>query len=222
MTNERSEADCPADVLEAIPWYPDGLGERQRGALEAHAAVCAECRRELAFVQGEPAEEPAAVPDPERVWARVLERVAAEGGEARLEAAPRPAPREAAPRRRLRAALGRLSLAASVALALGFGALGLAAGALLRGAEPPSYFTASAPAEGAAAGASLDVVFRSDVTAGEIEAALRAIGGSVVGGPTPRGVFQVALRPGADAAVAAAALGAEADGVASFVGPAHP
>lgn len=223
MTDERSEAACPADVLEAIPWYPDGLGEVQRGALEAHAAACAGCRRELAFVQGQPAEEPEAAPDAERVWARVLERVAAEGGEARLRPAPLPAARRAASRRWLGAAAGPLPLAASIALALAVGALGLAAGSLLRAPELPVYQTASAPrSEGAVAGPGLDVVFRKDASAGEIEAALRGIDGAVVGGPSPLGVFRVALRPGADAAVAAAALRAEADGVASFAEPVHP
>jgi hypothetical protein len=222
MTNQRSEAACPADVLEAIPWYPDGLGEAQRGALEAHAAACAECRLELAFVQGEAAEAPEDAPDAERVWARVLARVAAEGGEAQVRSAPLPAPRRAVSRRWLGAAAGPLPLAASIAFALALGAVGLAAGTLL-GAPEAVYRTASAPpVEGAAAGPGLDLVFRKDASAGEIEAALRRIDGAVVGGPSPVGRFRVALRPGADAEAAAAALRAEADGVASLALPIRP
>jgi hypothetical protein len=220
MTDERSEATCPADVLEAIPWYPDGLADAQRGALEAHAAGCAECRLELAFVQGEEAEVPGPVPDAERVWARVLERVAAEGGAALRPAARQAPARRSAPRRSFGAA--RLRLAASIALALTAGALGVAVGSRL-GAPQPVYETASAPrAEGAAGGPELDVVFRSDVRAEEIQAALRGIDGSVVAGPSSLGVYRVALRAGADAASAAAALRAEADGVASLAEPALP
>ena len=218
MTDERSEATCPADVLEAIPWYPDGLGEAQRGALEAHAAHCAECRRELAFVQDEPAEEPAPAPDAERVWARVLERMTAEAGAQR----PRAVPRRAAPRRWLGAAAAPLPLAASIVLALAVGALGVAVGSGLRGQSQPVYETASAPREGAAAGPELDLVFRKDASAGEIEAALRGIDGRIVSGPSPLGVFRVALHPDADAAAAAAALRAEVDGVASLAEPVRP
>jgi hypothetical protein len=220
MRDERSEATCPADVLEAIPWYPDGLADAQRGALEAHAAGCAECRLELAFVRGEEAEVSGPVPDAERVWARVLERVAAEGGAAQLRPAARQAPaRRSAPRRSFGAGL---RVAASIALVFTAGALGVAVGSRL-GAPQPVYETASAPrAEGAAGGPELDVVFRSDVRAEEIQAALRGIEGSVVAGPSSLGVYRVALRAGADAASAAVALRAEADGVASLAEPVRP
>jgi hypothetical protein len=91
------------------------------------------------------------------------------------------------------------------------------------GAPQPVYETASAPrAEGAAGGPELDVVFRSDVRAEEIQAALRGIEGSVVAGPSSLGVYRVALRAGADAASAAVALRAEADGVASLAEPVRP
>jgi hypothetical protein len=224
MRDERSGATCPADVLEAIPWYPDGLGEAQRGALEAHAAGCAECRLELAFVQGEEGEPSEPMPDAERVWARVLERVAADAGAAQARPVPRPLPFEAPRRAERRRALGAAPLraAASIALALAVGALGLAVGSRL-GAPEPVYETASAPArEGAAGGPQLDVVFRSHVTAEEIQAALRGIDGSVVAGPSSLGVYRVALGAGADAASAAVALRAEADGVASLAEPVHP
>jgi hypothetical protein len=224
MRDERNEATCPADVLEAIPWYPDGLGEAQRGALEAHAAGCAECRLELAFVRGEEADVPEPAPDAERVWARILERVSAEGGAGQVRASVRPAPFEtplrAAPRRGLGAA--PLRIAASIALALAVGAVGVAVGSRL-GAPEPVYETAAAPrAEGAGGGPELDVVFRSDVRAEEIQTALRGIEGSIVAGPSPLGVYRVALRAGADAASAAIALRAEADGVASLAEPVLP
>jgi hypothetical protein len=220
MTTEHGDVGCPAEVLESIPWYPDGLGDAQRGALEAHAAECGDCRRELAFVQAEPVAELPPAPDAERVWARVLEKIAADAGDAARLPASLPAARRApAVRRWLRAAARPLPLAASVALAVAVGTLGTLGGAWLAG--PGIYRTASAPPEaGPGAGPALDVVFRSDASAGDIERALRAVGGSVVGGPSPIGRYRVALRSGSDAAGAADVLRSEAGGVASYAQPA--
>jgi hypothetical protein len=65
---------CPEAILTAIPWYPDGLTPEEAGAVEAHAADCRDCRAELAFLRGD--EEPTIeIPDPEEVYARVLERI---------------------------------------------------------------------------------------------------------------------------------------------------
>jgi Fervidolysin N-terminal prodomain len=214
MTWETDAATCPADVLEAIPFYPDGLGPAERGALEAHAALCLACRRELASLHGESVEGAPEGPDAERVWRRVLERIAADatGSPARAVA-----PFVAAPRRRqswLRTTIP-LPLAASVALALAFGTLGAIVGSRVLAPEP-GYRTATvAPEEPRAAGPALDVVFREDVSAARLQEALHAIGGSVVGGPSPLGVFRVALSPGGDAEAAAAALQG-AGGVATF------
>lgn len=211
-----SEAACPADVLEAIPWYPEGLTAAQRGALEAHAAGCADCRRELSFVRGAPAEAPALTADAERVWKHVLERIAAEDAQGAGSVVP------LAPARRLRGALRPLALAASLALAVGLGALGTLGVLRLAGGAEPVYRTATAGPEVSAAGPALDVVFRKDASAGEIEAKLRAIGGRVVAGPSALGVYRIALAAGADAAGAAAALRAESGGVATLAEPAHP
>lgn len=211
-----SEAACPADVLEAIPWYPDGLSAAQRGALEAHAADCAECRRELAFVRGAPAEAPVIDAEAERVWKRVLERIAAEDAQSSGSVVP------LAPARPTRSALRPLALAASLALAVGLGALGAVGALRLAGGEEPVYRTATAAPEVSAAGPTLDVVFRKDATAREIDAKLREIGGGVVAGPSALGVYRIALAAGADAASAAAALRAESGGVATLAEPAHP
>jgi hypothetical protein len=215
MSGNPSEMPCPPEVLEAIPFYPEGLAEAQRGSLEAHAAACDDCRRELALVQGVPAEEPVEVPDAERVWARVLQLVSAEGAEAKLHPERRSAPPAARGRWR-RIAARPLPLAASIALALAFGTLGTAAGSLLLRGRAPVYETASAPR---AAGPSLDVVFRKDARAEEIQQALRAVDGSLVDGPSPLGIYHVALPAGADVASAAAALRSEAGHVAVIAEP---
>ena len=45
MPGEELATGCPPDILELIPWYPeDGLSDAERGAVEAHAACCPECR----------------------------------------------------------------------------------------------------------------------------------------------------------------------------------
>ena len=221
MTREALDSICPVDVLEAIPWYPDGLGDEQRGLVEAHVAACEDCRRELWMIQGEPVHDLPEAPDAERVWASVLERVAAEGAATPLHL-PVPTPLRAGSRGWVRAASRPFPLAASIALAVAFGALGTVAGSQLGGEEPPVFVTASAPPAVSAAGPALDVVFRKSASAEEIERALRDVGGTVVAGPSGLGVYRVALRPGADARGAAGSLRGDEGGVASLAEPVLP
>ena len=235
MTSQPGSS-CPPEILEWIAWYPDGgLTERQRGAVEGHAATCAACREELAVLAGR-AEAPVAPADPERLFAKVLARVEADelsGGSASHpplfsddESLPRAeAPSVAGVRapRRARAWSGRgLPLAAGVALALLAGGLGGWLGSAWLDGEPV-YRVATEPERGAAspgAGAeALDVVFRSDATAEQIQVALRGLGAQLTAGPTPLGRYRVALPPGADADAAAESLRATENGVASFAEP---
>jgi hypothetical protein len=66
----------------------------------------------------------------------------------------------------------------------------------------------------------LDVVFRDDADARRIRAALRAVNGQIVAGPTELGRYRVRLGAGADARAAAHALAAEEAGVAVYAEPA--
>ena len=56
MSREARQLRCPEDVLGWLPWYAESgeaaLGDRERGAVEAHAAECAECRAELDMIVG--------------------------------------------------------------------------------------------------------------------------------------------------------------------------
>ena len=209
------ESGCPEDVLAAIAWYPDGLDAERRGAVEAHAADCSACREEISFLRGEsPPLAPLAEAD--RVYARVLERI--EAYESRARAVEQTAPHA------LRASRWIPTRAAvAVLAAAGIGALAtwLGSRALL---HEPVYHSARAPTEVASAqpGLALDVVFRPDATAERIQAALRAIGGEVVSGPTQLGVYHVRLSASADAGAAAQVLRGEGRGVASFAEPAPP
>jgi len=210
------ETGCPEDVLAAIAWYPDGLDAERRGAVEAHAADCSVCREEISFLRGE-SPPPAPVAESERVYARVLERI--EAYEDRARGVERRAPRV------LRAS-GRVPAraAAAVLAAAGVGALAMWLGSRVL-SQQPEYDTAAAPAEvvaSAQSGRALDVVFRPEATAERIRAALRAIGGEIVSGPTQLGVYHVRLSPSADAGAAAQVLRGEGRGVASFAEPAPP
>jgi len=204
---------CPEDVLAAIAWYPDGLDTERRGVVEAHAADCALCREEISFLRGESgasASVPAPLPESERVYARVLERIEAYEGRARAAARP------AAPVRRTTVwAPSRAAAALLAAAFVGAGAMWFAS----RSGVGPVYETAGAAPETVAAAPSeqsLDVVFRPDATAERIHAALRAIGGEIVSGPTQLGVYRVRLAPSADLRAAASVLRGDGQGVASF------
>lgn len=198
---------CPEEVLAAIAWYPDGLDAERRGAVEAHASDCALCREEISFLR-EGSVAPAPVVESERVYARVLERIEAYEGRARGSA------RTVAPVRR--ATLWAPSRAAAALLAAAFvGAGGMWLGT--RSAAPVVYEGASAaPEVSAASDQALDVVFRPDASAERVQAALRAIGGEIVSGPTQLGVYRVRLAPSADVSAAASVLRGEGQGVATF------
>lgn len=226
MKNERlDEPNCPPEILDWLPWYTDdALSETQRGAVEAHAAQCAECRAELALLAGaEP--PPQLMPDADQVFAKVLARIEAAG--VVPEAAPaRPAlpaaswrgpvlPARRVARTRL---LARMAAAAAIVAVASFGWL---ANDWLR-SEDAVYRSASAPVEPAAgAGAAqIDVVFRGDAPIERINTHLRALGAVVVSGPSQSGRYRIALPAGSDAVAAATMLRAEDTGVASFAEPA--
>jgi hypothetical protein len=202
---------CPEEVLAAIAWYPEGLDAERRGAVESHAADCALCREEISFLGGDglPLEAPNA--ESERVYARVLERI--EAYESRARGAQRPA---AVAREAARFPVSRAAAALIAAAFVGAGAMWLGS----RIAAPaPVYETAGAAPETPAAarpGQALDVVFRPDATAERIHAALRAIGGEVISGPTQLGVYRVRLAPTSDASAAARVLRGDGQGVATF------
>lgn len=234
---------CPAKVLDLLPWYPDGgLTSEERSLVESHAALCPECRREILTLQGD-VTLPDDAPSPERVLARVFERIAAaDDGSvgiagspplvaappgvvtptARLASASFPGSRArvaALPRRHRKPARWRPGWAAAAALALVFGlSLGLGAARWLR--DVPLYRTAASPAPALEAGGpSLDVVLRDDVPAGRVREMLRAVGAQIVQGPSPLGRYEVRLPPGTDAAAVAAVLSAQGTGIASFAQP---
>lgn len=225
MPGESLATGCPPDILELIPWYPDeGLTDAERGAVEAHAACCVECRREIHGAFGE-TDLPADAPAAERVLAQVFERIA--GSRPSPLARPqvhRPPPTLAmpmsarAPRRALSWPSAAFAAAAAVVV---LGLLFLAPGARrLVAGRSAIYHTATAPPVAArAAGPELEIVLRADVTASQLNTALRALDAEFVAGPTELGRYRIRLPSGADASAAATALRAPETGVASFAEP---
>ena len=94
MTREARSIRCPETVMGWIPWYgergEDGkslLDARQRGAVEAHASECADCRAELDMIAGAPYQIDVDLPDPERMFHEITARL--DAGEAEgLDTAP--------------------------------------------------------------------------------------------------------------------------------------
>jgi hypothetical protein len=229
MTEHRNKTICPPEILGWIPWYAENaLAETQRGAVEAHAAQCEDCRVELAMLSGGPVPTGVA-PDPEPVFARVLARIEAEGvGDApvRVGSPLAPAAAQRAPllrrtQRRARRSLSQVTATAALMLGAGAAGWGVANSAFAPHADA-LYSAASDPATTALADGSavqLDVVFRGDADAEHINTDLRALGAVVVSGPSPAGRYRIALPTGADASAAIAMLRAKGRGVASFAEP---
>lgn len=230
MTTEALDTSlCPAEILDWLPWYADdGLSERQRGAVEAHAASCAACRMEIAMLRGDAVPEVEA-PAWEPAFAKVLARIEAAGPESasvtqagghRVPAPARRAPRRAGSRPLRARVLSRVAAAAALAL--------VAAGGWLArdfvAPAAPVYQTASDAGAAPAAGheVQLDVVFRSGIAVDRINTHLRALGAVVVSGPSEAGRYRLALPAGSNPADAAAMLRSEESGVATFAEPVRP
>jgi hypothetical protein len=198
---------CPEAILASIPWYPDGLTAEECGAVEAHAADCRACRAELAFVRGD--EEPAIeLPDPERVYARVMDLISGDATGGGISAA----------RRAVGHAARQASLAAGILVAVCSGML--TTGAIWFVRVAPTYETAAAGAPSLeAGGARIEVVFREDASADQIRARLREVGATVISGPTQLGVYRLRLAPGADVSAVIDRLRGEGRGVATYAEP---
>ncbi len=209
------QTPCPEAILTAIPWYPDGLTPEEAGAVEAHAADCRDCRAELAFLRGD--EEPTIeIPDPEDVYARVLERI---GASDEIEETPAEATNVHWLRSLSQHAAGPVSVAAGLMVAMVSGMM--TTGVIWAVRVAPAYETSflSTGYEGQIGGYGaplLEIVFEEDATAGEIAEQLQAVDASIVSGPTPRGVYRVRLGLGANADAALEALRGAKGGVVAF------
>lgn len=194
MQNERTDARrerLHRRVAELLPWYLNGtLDEAERAVVEEHLAGCDRCRAGL------PAERDLAeavagtgvvAPSPHPVQlARLMARIDAEERRRRPQ-----------PGRRL-AALARATprpvrwlVAAQLAAVL------LLAVTLARPLAPeaPALFHTLSDAAAAPAAARLSVVFAPGASERQMRDVLAAVRGQIVGGPSPLGVYTVAVPP---------------------------
>jgi anti-sigma factor RsiW len=193
---DRSRGGEHEQVAEILPWYVNASLSRNETALvDEHLPACAACREELArcraisvAARSVAQSEEAWAPSPQH-FAQVLERVDASEqrglgarGRSLLE--------------RARSWVGATPRPVRWALAVqGMAAVALAAALFWRApASAPAYETLSRPAATVAGGrARLHVVFAEETTERELRDLLNDIGGVLVGGPTPRGVYTVEL-----------------------------
>lgn len=190
-----------------LPWLAnDTLGEPERARLQRHLERCAACRAGLERerrLAAQLAQQVVVPHSPQPGFARLLQRIDA-------------APARTAPAR-WRRLFARSAVSARGSAARPWYAVALAAQAAallvlalttawlaLAPERAPEYRTLS-QGDPATAGAQLQVVFADSVTAAEMQRLLEQVGGRIVSGPSPAGLVQVALAPGAAAADPAAA-----------------
>lgn len=204
MSESNNEKTVHEDVFRLLPWYYNGtLSEVERSRVEPHLAECSECQDE--FLRCSEVDEVVS-PERESDWQpttsdldRVLERIVS------LEPVP---PR----RRRARAGMPAFwpLLPSPARWALAGQSLLIAGLALLllwpeasdpRGATdaPPALFeTLTDPPEltspGEIEGHRIEIVFAEGVTESELRSLLQSVGGSIVAGPSRRGVYALVLK----------------------------
>jgi anti-sigma factor RsiW len=180
-----------AAASELLPWFVSGtLADGERRAVEAHLAVCAECRDEELRCREirQAVREARVAPSPHpaqlaRLVARIdeLEQEPAEGPLRALFAAPLSV---------------RLVLAAQLAAMLALVAY------IVWPVGPVPYRTLSDPAPAgvpAATALEVRVVFAPEASEAEIRQLLLELGAQVSGGPSPLGAYTVSLPAGAGA-----------------------
>lgn len=184
-------------IWESLPWYVNRtLPPEEAAAVAEHAAACERCRDEIeacrslaqAVVE---AGELAPTPHPVRLT-RLLRRIDEhEAGRGRPGI-----PGIAALLGRLRALAAPAArplpwmLAAQLAVLVLIGAL------LLWPHQEPQFSTLSAPAVAPVPQVSLRVVFNRQATEEEIRRLLLSVRGEITGGPSPFGVYTVAVPAG--------------------------
>ena len=180
----RLNDDPHAQTQHLLPWYVTGaLDGKELAQDEEHLAECAECRED-AEIEKALASQVRTLPcDVERGWATL---------KARIDGAPRPAPRKAA-------LLGRRI---PVWWALGAQAAILAVVVPVLTFAPVRLYRTLGSAPASASG-NLIVVFKPDAPESALRAILTQNQARIVDGPTSTGAYVLRVSPGRHAAVLA-------------------
>ncbi len=189
-----------------LPWYVNGtLEAAERAALDDHLAGCARCRAELAREEGLAAtlratEDVAPAPHPAQL-ARLMGRL---DGEPRAERLPRLAALWAGTPRPVRwAVAAQALLVLALAAVTGWRAGGADPARETAAVQTPAaeFRTLSdtapeAPAAAPAGAVRLRVLFAEETSARAVRAILLCVGGRIVDGPSPLGVYTVEVPAG--------------------------
>ena len=189
-----------------LPWYVNGtLEAAERAALDDHLAGCARCRAELAREEGlaaalRAAEDVAPAPHPAQL-ARLLGRL---DGEPRAERLPRLAALWAGTPRPVRwAVAAQALLVLALAAATGWRAGGVDPARETAAVETPAAefrtladTTPETPAAAPAGATRLRVLFAEETSARAVRGILERVGGRIVDGPSPLGVYTVEVPAG--------------------------
>lgn len=183
---KKHRKGCPEGMDLLLPWYVNGsLGEEEAGRLEEHVKVCATCREELEAIRRErelyrAVTEEVVVPS---TLSRLLPELKGEGGFwQRISSLVRSPLRW--PRPALVLVVAEAVLIVALVAVLGFNPWGMGEGL---------YRTLSGPQGALSEGPRLQILFREDAPEQLIRETLLQIGGRIVGGPTPMGVYTVEL-----------------------------
>ena len=173
------------DVL--LPWYVNGtLEDDERALVQQHLAQCERCRREVEWLQELQAAcaAAAAVPGASPAVHHLRQRLMG----------PRTAPGIAG---RLKAQWRRVQPWSRAVMAAQLAAI-LVLGSVVASQEPSAPYRTLGAADAAPASASLVVVFDPATTELDLRRALRAVGATIVGGPTSTNAYLVDVPPGTE------------------------
>ncbi|RLA94386.1 MAG: hypothetical protein DRG69_05380 [Deltaproteobacteria bacterium] len=191
VKEEEIKGRCPEGMDLLLPWYVNGtLDEVEEESLREHIAHCVICQRELQAVQHE-----------RGLYRSVMEEVPVPSTFSRLLSEIKMAERDGFWRKVLSLLEGPLEWPRPALVLLAVQAVLIVALVAVLSLNPWGvgeglYRTLSGPQQVAFEGPRLQILFREDVPEQLIRETLLEIGGTIVRGPTPMGVYTIELPPG--------------------------
>lgn len=182
---EETKGLCPEGMDLLLPWFVNGTLDRvEARSLKEHINHCPICQEELQAVQHE-----------WRLYRSVMEEVPIPSTYSRLLSETR---KEGLLQKVLSWLQGPLQWPRTALVLLVVQAVLIVALTAVLSLNPKEglYRTLSGPQLAALKGPRLQILFRGDTPEQLIRKSLLEIGGTIVGGPTPMGVYTIELPPG--------------------------